>query len=813
MRHLRFAVLVLVVTCGTAWLSAQAPPPSASSASGYLLPPKVIVDILDAPPPPTTEVSPTRDVIAQLERSSMPGIAELAQPVLRIAGRRINPRTNGPHRAQVARSITLKSIADGAEKKVTIPANPMLSWIGFSPDGKRFAFTQQRENGIELWLGETATGQAKSVTTAQLNASLGTPCEWVGDGASLLCQFVVPSRGAAPTQTVPTGPNIQENRAKMAPVRTYQDLLTSGHDEALFDYYATSQLAFVEATSGQRSPIGKPAIFETVTASPDGNFVLAARVHRPYSYLVPYTQFASTIEIWDRKGAVVKQIASLPVADTVPNGGVMPGPRGYQWHPLQPATVLWTEALDNGDPKNKVPHRDKAVSLAAPFTGEPSELARTEYRFGGVSFLDNGAAFVTENDRARRWTRTWIIDKPGATPRKVWDRSSEDSYGNPGQPMRRGGQSGTSTIRLAANGIYLTGPGATPEGARPFLDRLDITTLKPQRLFRTSGRSYESVVSVLNDEGSLVLTRYESRDEVPNLFVRDLKAGTRRQLTNYPDPAPQLKGVQKQLVTYKRNDGVELSATLITPPNWTPAQGPLPTLLWAYPREFTDPNAAGQVTGSPDRYTSIGGASHLLFLTQGYAIIDDPTMPIVGPGETANDTYVQQLVASAQAAVDKAVTMGVTDRNRVVVGGHSYGGFMTGNLLAHSDIFRAGLARSGAYNRTLTPFGFQNEQRTFWEVPQIYGNMSPFFYAHKVNEPILLIHGEADDNSGTFPIQSERFYMALKGHGATVRYVTLPFEAHGYAARESVLHTVAEMLNWANEFAKNAKPRTTTSQQ
>nr|MBA3271071.1 S9 family peptidase [Acidobacteriota bacterium] len=392
---------------------------------------------------------------------------------------------------------------------------------------------------------------------------------------------------------------------------------------------------------------------------------------------------------------------------------------------------------------------------------------------------------MTENDRTRRWTRTWIIDAPGAAPRKLWDRSQQDAYTNPGTPQRRAQASGHSTLHQVGTSIYLSGTGAGPEGARPFVDRLDLTTLKSERLFQTSGRSFESVVSVLSDDGSRILTRYESRNDPPNLYVRDLKTGDRRALTNYQDPAPQLKGIQKQLVTYKRNDGVTLSATIITPPGWTPAQGPLPTLVWAYPTEFTDPDMASQVTGSPDRYTTINGASHLLFLTQGYAIIDDPTMPIVGPGETANDTYVQQLVGSAQAAVDRAVSLGVTDRNRVVVGGHSYGGFMTANLLAHSDIFRAGLARSGAYNRTLTPFGFQNEQRTFWEVPQIYGAMSPFFFAHKVNEPILLIHGEADDNSGTFPIQSERMYMALKGHGATVRYVTLPYEPHGYTGRES----------------------------
>ena len=806
----RLIALTIALATATAGISAQ----TQTATPGYQLPPKEIVDILDAPPPPTTDLSPARDTLALIERASMPALSELAQPVLRLGGRRINPRTNGPHRAQLSRAVTLKSIADASARKVTMPADPALSWIGFSTDGRRFAFTHQRDNGIELWVGETATGQAKAVTPAALNASLGTPCTFVGDGASLLCRFVPQGRGAAPAPpAVPPGPNIQESRGRTAPVRTYQDLLTSAYDEALFDHYATSQLAFVDAATGQRSPVGSPAVFRMVEVSPDTNHILVGRIKRPYSWLVPYTNFPTSVEIWDRKGAVVKQIADLPTADTVPNNGVLPGPRSFQWQPLAPATLVWAEALDNGDPKNNVPHRDRVMTLAAPFSATPSEMAKTEYRYGGLSFTDGGAALLTENDRTRRWTRTWIIDTPGATPRKLWDRSQQDSYANPGSPQQRERASGTSSILQVGNHIYLSGTGASPEGARPFVDRLDLTTLKAERLFQTTGRTFESVVAVLTDDGSQILTRYETRDVPPNVYVRDLKTGNRRAMTNYQDPAPQLKGIQKQLITYTRNDGVELSATLITPPGWTPAQGPLPTLLWAYPREFTDPDMASQVTGSSDRYTSISGASHFLFLTQGYAIIDDPTMPIVGPGETANDTYIEQLVASAQAAVDRAVQLGVTDRERVVVGGHSYGGFMTANLLAHSDIFRAGLARSGAYNRTLTPFGFQNEQRTFWEVPEIYGKMSPFYHAHKINEPILLVHGEMDDNSGTFPIQSERLYMALKGHGATVRYVTLPYEAHGYAARESVLHTVAEMLNWANEFGKNAKPRTTTTSQ
>jgi dipeptidyl aminopeptidase/acylaminoacyl peptidase len=803
-----------VLLCASVSLLAQSSGPT--SPSGYLLPPKEIVDILDATPPPAVEVSPSGETVAILERSSMPGIAELAEPMLRLGGVRINPRTNGRHRSQTYRGLAFKDLATGADRRVTLPAGaPKLTWVGFSSDGKRFAFTDTREAGIELWVGDTSTGQAKTITPVQLNAVMGAPCAWVGTGATLVCAFVNANRGAPPSEpAVPPGPNIQENRGRLAPVRTYEDLLGSAHDEAVFEYYATSQLAYVDAQTGQRTPVGPPGIYQTATASPDGTYLLVAAVKRPFSWLVPYDDFPKSVEIWDRRGTPVKTIADLPLADTVPNSGVLPGPRSWRWHPVQPATVTWAEALDGGDPKAKVPHRDRVLMLTAPFAGPPTELAKTEWRFAGLSFTDAGVGLLTENDRQTRGTRTWIIDAPGAAPRKLWERSSEDAYANPGTPYSYGRASGTTAIRQVRETIFLTGAGSSPQGDRPFLDRLNLKTLAKERLYQTGEGSYEPVMAVLDFEGTQVLTRRESRTEPPNVLVRNLKAKSQTAVTVYADPAPALRGAQAQLVTYQRKDGVGLRATIHTPPGWTPAQGRLPALLWAYPREFTDPRTAGQVTGSSHRFPTPGWSTlHLLFLTQGYAIIDDPTMPIVGPGETANDTYVEQLVASAQAAVDKAAAMGIVDPDRVVAGGHSYGAFMTANLLAHSDIFRAGIARSGAYNRTLTPFGFQNEQRTFWEVPSVYSRMSPFFYADTIKEPILLTHGEADDNSGTFPIQTERFYMALKGHGATVRYVTLPHEAHGYAARESVLHTIAEMLNWANEWGKNAQPRQTTDRQ
>jgi dipeptidyl aminopeptidase/acylaminoacyl peptidase len=543
--------------------------------------------------------------------------------------------------------------------------------------------------------------------------------------------------------------------------------------------------------------------------SPDARFVVVERLKRPFSRLLPAGSFPSDVEIWNRAGDRVRLVADVPMADTIPMLGVMKGPRAWRWHPLDPSTLVWVEALDEGDIRNKVTHRDRVVSLEAPFSGAPSEMTRTEYRFSGVSWTDNGTILLSEADRATRTTRTWVLDSSWQKPRKLWDRKQQDAYANPGSPMIRPGK---GTIRQAGDSIYLTGAGASPEGERPFLDRLNLTTFATERLFRSDASGYETVVGLLDDGAAKILTRYETRTQPGNYFVRDLAAASKQAITQFKDPHPQITAAEKLFITYKRKDGVQLSGNLYLPPGHRKGER-LPMLIWAYPEEFVDAAFASQVTGSPNRFTTVGGSSHLLLLTQGYAIFDGPTMPIVGPGETANDTYVEQLVASAAAAIDKAVEMGIADRTRIGVGGHSYGAFMTANLLAHSDLFAAGLARSGAYNRSLTPFGFQSETRTFWEIPQVYERMSPFWYAHKINEPILLTHGEMDDNTGTFPIQSERLYMALKGHGATVRYVTLPFEAHGYAARESNFHTITEMLNWLDKYVKHppAKRTTTTS--
>jgi dipeptidyl aminopeptidase/acylaminoacyl peptidase len=792
------AIAILALAAG---LLAQS---GASSTTVYLTPPRAIIDILDAPPTPGVAVSPARDVVALLPRRSMPAIAEVSQPMLRLAGLRINPSNNGPHRAPAGTGITIRTVATGAERAIAVPADARIGGVSFAPDGKRLTFTNTRETRIDLYIAEVATGQTRLVDAA-LNGFGG--CSWLDDSSGLLCSFVPAARGPAPAAPkAPTGPNVQENYGKSGPVRTYQDLLTSAHDESLFEYYFTNQLAFVDAASGRRTPVGKPGMVAG-TASPSGQFILVERIKRPFSRLVTLGDFPQDVEIWNRSGERVRTIADVPMGDTVPINGVITGPRSYRWAPLEPATIVWVEALDKGDIRNAVPHRDRILTLKAPFTGDPSEVAKTEFRFGGASWTDKGTILLTENDRRTRTTRTWVLNASWSDPRKLWDRKQQDSYGHPGTPMFRPGK---GTVLQVGDSIYLTGAGASPEGDRPFLDRLDLKTFATERLFRSDTTSYETVVGLLDENAARVLTRRETRTEPGNYFIRDVRGGSTQAVTQFKDSHPELTKAMadRQFVTYTRKDGVGLSGTLYLPVGYQKGQR-VPMVVWAYPREFVDAAAASQVVGSPNRFTTVGGSSHLFLLTQGYAVFDGPTMPIVGPGETANDTYVDQLVSSAQAAIDKAVEMGIADRNRVGVGGHSYGAFMTANLLAHSDLFAAGVARSGAYNRSLTPFGFQAETRTFWEIPEIYAKMSPFWHAHKINEPILLIHGEADDNSGTFPIQSERLYMALKGHGATVRYVTLPHEAHGYAARESNLHVLAETINWLDKYVKNAPRRTT----
>jgi dipeptidyl aminopeptidase/acylaminoacyl peptidase len=785
------------------------------SQTDYRTPPKPIADIIDAPQTPSVDLSPDGKWMLLEEYPLLIGIGELAEPELRLAGLRIRPRTNGPSRDYPTTSLTLKNFDDLSERPVTgLPEEATIGSVLWSPDSSHLALTVTEDADIRLWVVDVATATARRLGKHRLNAAGGRPLRWLSDSRTLVVTAVPPDRGKAPDEPrLPRGPVVRENAGKLSPARTYQDLLKNARDEELFEYYLTARLHRIDL-DGNSTPLGQAGIVWDFSPSPDGRYLEVQLLHRPFSYLVPASRFPKRVEVWDLEGRLVHRLADLPLRDSVPIafGSVPTGPRSVGWRADQPATLYWAEAQDGGDAGRETEVRDKVFTLAAPFDGQPQLLATLGLRYSGMEWGNESLALAAEWWWKTRRIRVWRIDpsRPGSEPDLLIDRSWEDRYNDPGNPVHVRNEWGRSVMFTPDGGrsLMLSGSGASPDGDRPFLDRYDLKTKQTKRLWRSEAPFYERATMPLDPGGRRFLTRRESKDEPPNYFVRDLKSGKLRQLTEFPHPTPQLEGLQKQLIRYERDDGVQLTATLYLPPGYTTDQGRLPVLVWAYPQEFKSADHAGQVTDSPYRFDRVGWWSPLLFLTMGYAVVDDPTMPIIGEGDVEpNDTYVEQLVSSAKAAIDEVVRRGVGDGERVAIGGHSYGAFMTANLLAHSDLFRAGIARSGAYNRTLTPFGFQSEERTLWQASEIYFSMSPFMHAEKIDEPMLLIHGDADNNSGTYPMQSERFFNALKGLGATARLVMLPHESHGYRARESVMHMLWESFEWLEQHVKHAEER------
>ena len=821
----RRTIFVTAVALGALFLAIG----SEAADVKYQKPPNAVLDVFNAPPFPVAFPNPTGDTLLLATPVLYPPIADLAKPMLRLAGLRIDPTTNGEHHASYWSGLSLRRVGDGSETKIELPAGARPSYPTWSADGKSFAFTNIGAKGIELWIGNAANGQVRRLDGIRLNGVFGPlvpPIQWMPDQKLLLVRSVPADRGPAPAGAeAPEGPNVQESSGGRGPSSTYEvrDVLKNPHDEDLFDYYALSQLALVDATTGAISPVGKPAVYGMYSRSPDGQYILVERIHRPYSYLHPFERFPKEVEIWSRTGDLVHKLASLPLADQVPIRGAPTGARNYNWRPTEPATLLWAEALDGGDPRKKVPHRDQIRTLKAPFSSKPTDLFKTEQRFSGAQAIEKGDLMLVHDfDVDRHWRRTLLVDMkaPEPTLQLLWELSSDDRYKDPGAPVLKLLPNGNYVVRADEDWIYLSGTGGSSDGDRPFLDRFNVRTRKAERLFRSDKSSLERFVAWVDPARGEFVTRRESPVQPPNYFLRSLtkkapqkiEAGEAilvsnlRPITKFPDPAPQLRRIKKQLVKYKRPDGVDLSFTLYLPPDYKPGTR-LPTMFYAYPLDYTEREVAGHVQGSTQTFNVFYGASHLYFLLSGYAVLDMVAMPIVGPSLTAYDTYLEQLVADAKAAVDKAVEMGVTDPERIGVMGHSHGALMTANLLAHSDLFRAGIARSGAYNKALTAFGFQNERRTLWEARDTYIKVSPLFYADKIKQPILLIHGEADFNPGTVPLQSERLYEAIRGTGGTVRLVMLPFESHGYQARESVEHTLYEMLSWFDRHVKGASPR------
>ena len=792
----------------------------AQDDAAYKTPPQAIADMLLAKPTPNISLDDKGEWMLFTESNSYPSVEELARPELKIAGMRINPNNFAPSRQNFINNIYLKNLATGKEYKITGLPSPLAAGsISWSPTDKKIAFTHTTTSKVDLYVIDIATQKATKVNKTALNGLMGT-YQWYDDNTLLYRTIIKPAAAAPPKPAVPKGPATQENYGKASPRPTFQDMIKSPYDEELFAFYTTAQL--VKNVKGVETKIGQPAIYSLISVSPDKKYMLLRTLKKPFSYLVPAQGFPSDVFITDINGKKIKQVADLPSAETAPGGNdnVQLVPRSFEWRDDEAATLVWCMPLDSGLIKKTAEYRDAVYAQPAPFTAEPVELFKTKMRYRGTTWGDKNLALVTEGLTGKQTTQLDRYNPITGDLEKLITRNTTDAYSNPGFPVLDKNQYGRNVIKTIDNGnkiLMNNTTGSSPEGDKPFLATFDVHTKKKEIVWRCADGYFENVVRVMDAEKLQLLTRRESEKEMPNYWIKNLKLRIAdRQLTEFKNPYPQLEGVTKEKIKYKRADGVDLTGDLYLPKGYDAKRdGKLPVFIWAYPAEYNSAADAAQIRGSEHKFTLLNWGSPVYYVTQGYAVLNNAEMPIVATDKDKkpNDNFIAQLKMNAEAAINTLDSLGVGDRNRVAVGGHSYGAFMTANLLAHTNLFKGGIARSGAYNRTLTPFGFQNEDRNYWQAPDLYHDMSPFSYADKIKTPLLLIHGDADNNTGTFPIQSERMFNAIKGNGGTAKYISLPYESHGYAGRENILHTLAEQFNWLEKYVKNAPKPTEKKEQ
>lgn len=778
----------------------------------YQKPPKEILDLVEAPLAPIMRMDDNGENFVFLYRSNFKTIAELSEIEMRLAGLRINPATNISSRERYYNDVKVRVGRNNVEETPSgLPKNGRFSNFSWSPNQKMMAFTNTVLNGVELWILDIENKNAKKITDANLNANTGNPYSWFKNSEALLVKTI--SKDKKPlidTKTaIPTGPTVSESEEGVkAQNRTYQDLLKNPTDEYNFEQLVLSELYKI-GTNGEKSLWKENAMYDELDFSPDGNYVIVTTIEKPFSYLVPYTRFPSKTIIYNQQGTFIKIVLEVPLIEDLPQGfmAVRTGMRNISWRSDKPATLVWCEALDEGDPQKEVAFRDEVFELNAPFDSSKKSLVKTIGRYRGIIWGSENTAIAIDYWWNTRNTKSYVFDPSNNNikPTTITDRNYQDTYSDPGNFVTNRNKFGRFTLSLVNDNAYLIGDGYSEKGKFPFVDEMNLKTLQTQRIYQSNlTDQVESIIDALDIKKGELVVRIESKSEYPNYFIRNvIKRIGLIPLTNFENPYKSIQNVHKEVIKYNREDGLELSGTLYLPTNYEKGKK-YPMVMWAYPREFKDKSSAGQSTSNSNEFTYPNYGSPIYWVTRGYIVLDDASFPIVGEGtEEPNDTFIKQLVANGKAAIDAVDALGYIDRNKVAVGGHSYGAFMTANLLSHSNLFAAGIARSGAYNRTLTPFGFQSEERNYWEAPEVYYNMSPFMHADTMKTPLLLIHGEADNNSGTYPLQSERYFNALKGLGAPVRLVMLPKESHGYSAEESVLHMLWEQDQWLENNVKN----------
>jgi dipeptidyl aminopeptidase/acylaminoacyl peptidase len=779
----------------------------------YQQPSPEILALADYVRAPSVTMDSKKEYMLLRYYNTYKSLNDLNQEELRLGGLRINPVTNISSTVTYINNLKIRKISAKDEIQVTgLPVNPRLTNITISPNEKKIAFTNTTNNGVELWVLDVETAQATKLTEAVVNANMGNPVSWFNDNESMLVKLLPKERPLLidTKKDLPKGPTVSVSDGSKSQNPTFQDLLKNKTDEQNFETLITSDLykISIRGTVVLFKPV---AMYSAVSVSPDGNYVLITTIQKPFSYVVPFYRFPQKTIVYDINGNEIKVVNEVPLTENLPKGfdSVQKGKRNMSWRNDKPSTLIYVVALDGGDKANKADFRDEVFLWNAPFTSEATPLFKTQQRYAGIIWGNDKFAIGYDQWYDTRNMKTYLINPStfNEKPKVIFDRNFQDIYSDPGNFETKMNNYSRYVLALEKDNAYLIGDGFSKDGQFPFIDEINLMSLKTKRLYQSEYKDKkEDLLSIEDIKKGEVLVQIQSKNEFPNYYFRNIKMkGKLNQITNFKNPFESISNVYKKVIKYKRKDGVELSGTLYLPVGYdTVKKEKLPLLIWAYPVEFKDKNSASQSDQNPNEFTYPNYGSFIYWVTKGYVVLDNASFPILGEGTAEpNDTFIEQLVSNAEAAIDAVDRMGYINRKKVAVGGHSYGAFMTANLLTHSNLFACGIARSGAYNRTLTPFGFQSEQRNYWDAPNVYNTMSPFMNADKMKTPLLLVHGDADNNPGTFTLQTERYFQALKGLGAPVRMVLLPKESHGYVAKENILHLLWEQDQFFEKYLKN----------
>ena len=824
----------------------------------YVRPPDVIAKLVTAPrhlSVSLTQPSPDRKYFIKEQSNGLPTVSAFGKPHLYFGGLQVDPAANRSRTLTTRGAVALSLIdaATGTSTNIDVPKGATISSTSWSPDGKQIAFVANFETASHVFVADVATRKSTQVTKTPLLATLVTSVDWTADGTGIIAVLVPEPRAAQPVKpVVATGPRVQLwTDGKPSPQRNFYSLLEEPYDGDLMEWYVTGQLAVIDVKTKAARKVGLPAMIRSVDMSPNGEYLRVVTMQKPFSYIVQYSSFGVNDEIWDRGGKVVATIEKRPLREA-PNDDDDDDDSGERrslaWIPDGSGMVyIVSDRPARGDSAAAPPaagrtggrggsgagnnRPDRVIKWNAPFgPGDTTTLYRHTGPLSGVAFTDDGKMlfgagtaggqgeiFALRLDNpTHKYT---IVRQRGYTPslggrggRGGGRGGAGDSlsfYNNPGALLTRRGAAGGQVVMLSSDSaVFLSGTqyfrDFLQNAPRAFVDKVDLRTGNKTRLFQSATDAVETVAAPLDDDFSKAIVVRESKAEVANSYLRDMKAGTMTRLTNNTDVTPEFTQAIRKRVVVTRPDGITFVVRVTLPADYREGTR-LPAMFWLYPYEYTSQAEYDRTlrTENVNRFPTGGTRTIEYLATQGYAVANfDP--PIMGESGRMNDNYVSDLRMNLYAVIDELDRQGWIDRNRLGIGGHSYGAFTTANALVHTPFFKAGIAGDGMYNRTLTPNGFQSERRDLWDGQSTYLEVSPMLYVDQMQGALLMYHGMEDQNVGTTLISSIRMMQALRGQGKVSALYMYPYEDHGPATEETLLDLWGRWTAWLDIYVKNA---------